>query len=307
MNPIDWTGPEFLKFYVVALLVAIFLALALRWWLRQPKGESVAGELENSPYETAYLAGGATAAIDSAVVRLIHHGALSLDASSLRLKRKKDAPAEMHPLEEKVYEAVDKETGSLLATVRQNVAKSADKLRGRLDQLGLLIAVDRVALIRFLPALIIVAIAAVGVVKLFVGLERHRPVGFLLVFLGFTIVSAVVLYRLPCFRTRRGDATLDKLKRDNAALEYTAGRRSHALTSDDLVMAIGLFGVGVLAGGPLGYLPTPMRAMPPPRTTSSSTSCSSWFSCSSSSSCGGGGGGGCGGGCGGGGCGGCGG
>src|SRR5262245_24277833 len=190
-----------------------------------------------------------------------------------------------------------------LPRVRQSTAAAADKLRGRLDQLGLLLSEGRAQTVRWTPFAIIVIAALSGVAKLFVGLERHRPVGFLLVLLGMSAITAIVLCRLPCFRSRLGDATLEKLKRNNAALEYTAGRRSHALTDDDLVMAVGLFGVGVLSGGALGYLSTPMRALPPARTAASSSSCSTWFSsCGSSSSCGGGG---CGGGCGGGGCGGC--
>lgn len=307
MNPLDWTGPEFLKLYISVQIATLFLALIVRWWLRQPAGVVGTTTLENSPYECAYLAGGVNNATDAAIVRLIQRGALAMDAGSLRLSRKGDGlEASAHPLEQSVYQAVDAETGSLLARVRQSAAPSADKLRQRLDQLELLIPEARANLVRWLPTLLMAAVACFGFAKIVIGLNRHRPVGYLVVLVLITGVAAFVLLRLPCFRTRRGDQALEKLKRDNAALEFTAGRRSYALTDADLVMAVGLFGVGVLAGGPLGYLPTPMLALPPPRTgtSTSSSSCSSWFSCSSSSSCGGGGGG-CGGGCGGGGCGGC--
>jgi uncharacterized protein (TIGR04222 family) len=238
-------------------------------------------------------------------VRLIHHGALALDAVELRLTRKAEkVPEQAHPLEKDVYQAVDREIGSLLTRVRQNTAASADKLRERLEKLGLIVPESKAILVRMAPVSLLIAMALFGLAKIFVGVDRDRPVGFLFALVGITILVTVVFGCLPCFRSRLGDATLDKLKHDNAALEYTAGRRSHALTDDDLIMATGLFGVGVLAGGHLGYLPTPMRAVPPARTATGTSSCSSWFSCGSSSSCGGGGGG-CGGGCGGGGCGGC--
>jgi uncharacterized protein (TIGR04222 family) len=237
---------------------------------------------------------------------LIQHGALSLDPINLRLERKaKGLPEKVHPLEKSVYEAVDAEAGSLLSTVRRNTATAADRLRGRLDQLGLLIPANRVGLVHFAPVAVVGIVALFGIAKIFVGISRHRPVGYLFMLVISTCALGFLLYWLPCFRSRRGDATIEKLKRNNKALEYTAGRRGYALTDDDLVMAIGLFGVGVLAGGPLAHLATPFRAVVPSRVTSGSTSCSSWWTSCSSSSCSGGGGGGCGGGCGGGGCGGC--
>ncbi len=58
MNPLDWTGPEFLQLYVAVLIIAIIAAVTLRWWLRGPGGAVPAGFLEDYPYEAAYLSGG---------------------------------------------------------------------------------------------------------------------------------------------------------------------------------------------------------------------------------------------------------
>src|SRR5207244_1758807 len=102
-------------------------------------------------------------------------------------------------------------------------------------------------------------------------------------------------------RTRRGDLVLSRLKHENAALEFAAKRSGRMLSDGDLAMALGLFGMSILAAGPLANA---YRALQPPKPASTSWS----SSCSSGAACGGagcGGGGGCGGGCGGGGCGGC--
>jgi hypothetical protein len=142
-----------------------------------------------------------------------------------------------------------------------------------------------------------------GLVKVFVGVARGRPVGFLIALLVVTAIVAIVFLVKGPFRTRRGDGLLRRLRDDNAALEYAAGRRVAGLSDDDLVLSLGLFGLGVLAVGPLSATYTSLmnaqRRAAAHQWSSAGTSCGS----SCGSSCGGGGG--CGGGCGGGGCGGC--
>jgi hypothetical protein len=85
MNPLDWTGPNFLALYV-ALIVAIAL---IGFLLRSigphdPMPDAEAEKLD--PYEIAFLAGGWPAAIHAAVTSLVHRGRiLAGPAQSLSL------------------------------------------------------------------------------------------------------------------------------------------------------------------------------------------------------------------------------
>ena len=124
MNPFDLTGPEFLRLYVVVLVVAVVVGIALRWWLRRPGGEAPAGVLEHYPYEAAYLSGGAQLAVDAAIVRLIRLDVLTIDTAQRRLSRKNAAfPADAHPLERIVYQTVEPDKGAFLGRVRQVAAR----------------------------------------------------------------------------------------------------------------------------------------------------------------------------------------
>jgi hypothetical protein len=125
-----------------------------------------------------------------------------------------------------------------------------------------------------------------GAIKIVIGLSRHKPVAALVVLCVISVFVACVAVGRAVHRSRRGDRALAKLQQANSGLAYQADRRAHELSGDDLVLALGTYGMSLIATGPLAELP---KALQPP---------------SGSSGCGGGGCGGGGGGCGGG-CGGC--
>lgn len=299
MNPFDLPGPEFLQLFAVVLGMAVIVALLVRWLLRQPGGVPPAQAYDLAPYEIAYLSGGAALAIDAAIVRLVQKGVLFLDVGARRLSQRSAVtlPAGSHPLEQAVHRAASQDIGTRVESVRDKTTAVADELREPLDELGLLIPHERLGLVRLVPGLVVLAATLFGVIKIFVGLARDRPVLYLLMLVLVSLVPAVLFFVKAAFRSRRGDAALQQWKHENAALEYATRKRGAELADADLLLAMGLFGMGVLAGGPLARLPKALAAPTPSYSSGSS----------GSSSCGGGscGGGGCGGGCGGGGCGGC--
>ncbi len=302
MNPFDLPGPEFLVLYVGVFIVAAGFAAALRWVLRGPGDEPPAEALDLSPYEVTYLAGGARLAIDAAMVRLIHRGALQIDASSRRLAQRVEQPPEgLHPLERAVFAAAGPAPGTLVPHVRRAVDGTAAKLRDRLDELGVLLPGGMARGISMVSAGVIAAVALFGLIKLCVGLARERPVSILAVFLVFTAVIAFGLLIKRPFRTRRGDALLGQMRREHAALQTTADRRADALADTDLLLAMGLFGMGVLAGSSLAPVRTALLLPPIVHGTGGGHTCGGADG-GGGGGCGGGGGG-CGGG--GGGCGGC--
>lgn len=131
-----------------------------------------------------------------------------------------------------------------------------------------------------LPALALpLAAVAIGVIKIFIGVHRDKPVGYLIALCIISFfISLIILGRRP-LRSRRGDAFLRRLQE-----RYVGPRRvsanTTAITTAEFATIVGLFGMTALAGSELSSL---RRSLMPPN---------------GGSGCGGGG-------CGGGGCGGC--
>jgi len=286
MNPFDLPGPEFLGLYAVLFVAAVTVAVFLRWYLRLPSDELPRDGIELTAYEVAYLAGGDVLAVNAAMARLVREKSVTVDVANRKLVHDEELPADASPLEREIY-AASWGSGETIANVRPRAAGALAAIRAKLQELELLVPEDKSLTARLIPLFVVLSVVMLGIIKIFVGVSRGKPVTFLVM---FCIVSAIVAFAgfvRPVHRSRRGDRALDLLKDENAALAYTGSRRAEDLTSADLVLSVGLFGLGVLAGSELAELQT---ALKPP---------------ANSTGCGGGcGGGGCGG-CGGGGCGGC--
>ncbi len=304
MNPFDLPGPQFLVVFFITFAVALAVALWLRWALLQPADEPGREALDLGPYEVAYLAGHEELAINTAIIRLIQQNVLTVSNRALN-QSGAGLPAEAPELEQQVYDAVEPDAGKTISAVRSAVSSQLMPIKRRLQDLGLVLSTDQAWMARFVPLVLMLLVTFCGVIKVFVGVSRGRPVSILVVLCVLSVIVACVSVGRSVFRSRRGDQALALMKDENAALKYQAGERIAQLDGDDLVLALALFGTGVLVGGPLAELHSALR--PTPAAAESGSSSWSFFSCGSSgcgaSGCGGGGG--CGGGCGGGGCGGC--
>ena len=73
MNPLDWSGPEFLGLFFPLLVLAFMLAGVLRWRLRQPAPSSDTTLPRVEPYEAALLRGPG-ALVEAAVASLAQAG-----------------------------------------------------------------------------------------------------------------------------------------------------------------------------------------------------------------------------------------
>lgn len=297
MNPFDLTGPEFLKLYVPTCLFATLVAAVLRYLLRTPSGESQVNLQLLDPYEVAYLAGGPSGLAHAALAALVHKEVVEVDGTNLRTK--KPPPLKPHAVEAAVLSGLGNSeilsVPQAMLTIRRNLQTVTEKYRDRLSSMGLVPEAGAANIARFLPFLIMAAVAGFGGIKIAVGLARGRNVGILVVLCGFASLIAVFFLK-PVLRSRKGDALLRNFKSDNEALKTTAISNGESLTPADLILAVGLFGAAAMAFGPLANL---KKAMMPPIEAGSGCSAGSWgSSCSGGGGCGGGG-------CGGGGCGGC--
>jgi uncharacterized protein (TIGR04222 family) len=302
-NPFDLRGPDFLLLFACSFVAALVLAGLLRYWLRAP-GDEPRDDSELTTYEKAYLSGGWRRAVEAAVVRLSDQRLIDVGRKKLSLSAVWPRPAlvDPEPVEERVYAAAEQEVD--VTQVWGHARRGAGPLRQRLESLGLVLDGVQRELARWLPLLLALSVPAAGAYKIYVGLSRGRPVGFLVVACLASAGLALVLFGRSPLRSRRGDAALRRLRKEHA--EQPQGATAEATPS--LVDAVALLGLGAVAGTALSPLQTYLGA-PPTERRSWGSSGDGGSACSStcgSSGCGGGGcgGGGCGG-CGGGGCGGC--
>jgi uncharacterized protein (TIGR04222 family) len=289
MNPFDLKGPDFLTLYVIVLAVALLSAYLLRQAFRKPADMPPSEAMQLQPYEVAYLAGGTPQAVNAALANLVHRGLLLANAAERTLSAPKEPSAKLLPFERSVYDSVQEHKNLSVRELHSSMKTAGEALGDRPRALGLLVAEDRAVLGRVVPTLLIFAVAGFGLIKVLVGMARHKPVGILVLLCIGTAAVALAGFARRLHRTWRGDVALERWKIKNSALEYAVPRNAHNLTASDLALAVGLFGAGVLSSGPLSDLKT---ALAPP---AGSSACGTGGSCGS----------GCGGGCGGGGCGGC--
>lgn len=312
-NPLELQGPSFLVLYISLLAVACLLTYFLRKWAAasEPQQRSAlrydrkqdhpSGGIRFDAYEAAYLSGGSKLAIETAIATLLRSKALHLSFVDNTISAVAGSPRGFHPFEQAVYRVVESGEANTIKSIRSKAAAAAEQLGARLKALGLIISEELRVTSHLVPLILMAMVLLFGVMKVFVGLSRNRPVGFLFVLCVVTALIAYFLFKSRPLRTNAGDASLDLLKRENAALEATAKSKPEGLATGDVALAMALFGMTALAFTDQSWSMLKKQIFPPSSGSSGGSSCSS-SSCSSSSSCGSSG---CSGGCGGGGCGGC--
>src|SRR5262249_42667707 len=147
--------------------------------------------------------------------------------------------------EQAVYNAVAR-SSTPVQEVRAAALYSVEEISRRLKAMGLVLADARWRTARSIPALIMAAVLALCVAKIFVGLSRNPPLAFLVILSIVTAVIVLVFFFSRPRGTPLGKRVLQQLKIDNAALQATARSQPQMLTPGDMAFAIGLFGIGAL-------------------------------------------------------------
>src|SRR5437868_732120 len=81
------------------------------------------------------------------------------------------------PVERAVYEAASGREFEV-AEVQTRAKNAFQEVHEKMERLGLLLSSSRARTVRWVPALVLLAVLLLGVVKIGVGMARHRPVGF---------------------------------------------------------------------------------------------------------------------------------
>ena len=208
-------------------------------------------------------------------------------------------------IESEFLATLDSEASLPARIMRDRLEAIAIRLAGPLERQGLAFSEEQRRSLGLMFCLPMLAVLALGVAKIAVGLSRGRPVSILVFFCIATAIVAFAMFQHGPRINAAGRDALRRARAQNEALRETASRRTANLSPDDVAMATALFGLGAVADPSLHAL---QRQLQPPRREAGSTSGrESGSSCGSGgSSCGSSSGSSCGSGCGGGGgCGGC--
>ncbi|MCI1189132.1 TIGR04222 domain-containing membrane protein [Hymenobacter sp. DH14] len=284
LNPFDWYGTEFLLLF--SGLCVVLLPAAV-WWSRRLVGAPEVYDGERlSTYEAVRLADNGRRLAESVVAALVHNGQAELVPG--RKIRRTEAAAPTDACELAVWNLMHANGETDLDTLRERVSAPAFGETPKLDQAlvdkGLLLAPETRQRIDRIPRLTAVGLVLFGLVKVFVGLSRYRPVEFLVLLLVVLIVTSWSYLRANgSWATGSGARLLPNL---GAAVRRE--RKQRPFSGQVVALSVAIFGIDELKY--VGHSTLAAYLAPPP----------------SDSSSGGDGGSGCGGGgCGGGGCGGC--
>ena len=185
--------------------------------------------------------------------------------------------------------------GTAVSAVRTAAQDALDSIEASLTERGLLMPAPSNA---HLPALAVgLLVPLAGLVKILIGLSRNKPVGFLVVLVIVATATAVWAFGRRPRLSRQGRALLSRVCAEKSGLQIW-----NPTVPTDLPLAVGLFGLGVLASTELAVVTRDLQRVPTGANSNTST-CGGLACSSGGGDAGGGSGGGDGGG--GGGCGGC--
>ncbi|TWT30966.1 hypothetical protein KOR34_43390 [Posidoniimonas corsicana] len=296
-NPFDLNGPEFLTLYGAALAMTVVVAALLRWLLRP-------GEHANSepldPYQAACLSDGVDGAVRAATASLLRDGSIRLAPATggatkdMRFSVGKGTQPDADELEQRIVAACGENNGARYGELLERGKPAAEKVQHRLEAWGLLVPSQGVHSCRWAPALLMAGLFLFGCVKVYVGLQRDKPIGFLVALLFLTFFITIWFVSKP-HRTVAGTQMLRALKRERRELRKKKNLKHSPDEALATAWAVALFGVAPCAYGDLLLLPTACKFPDGPTASGSGSG-----GCGGGDSGGGGcGGGGCGGGCGG--------
>ncbi|MDJ0546032.1 MAG: TIGR04222 domain-containing membrane protein [Microcystis sp. M53601_WE4] len=243
-NPINFTGSEFLTFYIFLGVMGIALAAWLRFSLCLVSANTKQ-QPDLNTYEIAFLAGGNDRLIMAAIASLVKQGYVEVlkekspfgrTQSKLVVTGKIDAIAD--PVEKAVAQDILATDGAI-EQVFQKSKVMKDSIRSRLEQLGLFLSDAQAFKAQIYPSLIVVILLGIGFCKMAVGISRDKPVGLLLICIFGLLVLGARFFVKPQ-RSRYGEIIFNDLTNRLQPLKTANSSDS------ELVLAVALFGATVL-------------------------------------------------------------
>ena len=248
LGPLDWKGPEFLLFYGLLWLACLVGTLIYR---SIQCNVTVNDDRELTAEEVACLAHGPKSAIRATVAGMLEGGELTSEscggltssATNFLLQSvATDAPLD-GAIAAAIREACTPEARSLAAVEGDSgVEQAVEQVRNCLRADGWLLDEEQRSKLRTVPVGAFSCLLLLGLVKVAVGLERHKPVEFLVVASIATLAAMIWAAMAPrqSLAARHLLANLRAQHRDRLAD-----------SAPDLVLLAGLFGAVALTGSEL--------------------------------------------------------
>jgi uncharacterized protein (TIGR04222 family) len=243
------SGPTFLRIYLVLAGCVLIAALVARRGVRSRGptdylGGSLGTEGKDGPFLAAYLGGGPKLAVLAALSSLRVAGLVH--GQNRRCERTDAAlPTRLSGLERAVLAAASDSPTRDQLLASGPVTEALNQLRDELVRRCLLVDDrDRARYRRWGFAML--AVFALGVVRLVAGASDGKPVGYLAFSLGLVAVLTALLWAITPERTTFGDRELARLRAEHQHLSPSMRPDWAANGALAAALAVGMFGAGAL-------------------------------------------------------------
>jgi uncharacterized protein (TIGR04222 family) len=238
------TGPAFVVLYAVLIIVVGACWSMTRQQVRAARGSALhPGELSRRPQDLAYLNGGPQLAIFAALSAMRLHGWVAVAAGKVQAVGHLGTSAT--DLERAIHSESAQPVHRTELPARASVGTVLNSTAQRLARAGLLVSDDaRLRLRR--GVLWMVAVAALGVIRLVAGSQDGHPIGFLIAELLVVIVATAVMLRAIPRRTEHGDQVLAELRSLQYDLDPANKPNWTVYGPAAAALGVGLFGVSAL-------------------------------------------------------------
>jgi uncharacterized protein (TIGR04222 family) len=244
------TGSTFLPAYLLIAMTVGAAGVCSRRALREPGATRPIDDITTRPHDVAYLAGGGDLAVWSALCAMHLRGTLTAADGTVRAVGRLDPDAD--ELEKAIHATASSPVGHRRLIFHRSVRPALATIEERLVAAGFLLSDQRRRRIRRVGFWML-AVAALGLLRVLADIAEVRPVGLLVTALLLVTAAAVMQIALAPRRSRRGNRALAALRDRHRALapEREPDWQSHGPAG--AALGIGLFGTEALAASAPGF------------------------------------------------------
>lgn len=262
-SPFELPGMKFLLFFAMAYSASLFGALIVRFFWEGPGGEISPGSEPPDLYSLAFLSGGPRAVTLTALAKMLEDGKLELAADGTTVTKKAGVDTSDDVVEAALIDAMPLTNDSTIRdAVTDKIDQALETRRIELERARLLQTERQHSLRPWITALPPLAVVlGLGVPRLVMGLNRGKPVLFLVLSMIAGLVGAVWLARTSTRGTpltRRGVAWLHGRRKATPRFRDTKSTVAY-----DLPLAVALFGPAVATGAAYSALAPWLPPLPP--------------------------------------------
>jgi uncharacterized protein (TIGR04222 family) len=233
----------FLLLYAALAIVVLGLARGTRRALADPRGPVGEPDLHRHPHDLAYLNGGATLAVYSALSAMHLRGTITSERGVVRAAGRLEPGVD--ELERAIHRAATNGVHRNRLVTHHSVCTVLDAARQRLVRAGLLLSDEQRGRIRRV-GLSMVFVALLGLLRVLAGMSDAQPVGYITtMMMVVTVIAVFLLVRAPR-RSRAGDRLLDRMRTEQHGLSPRNRPDWTVYGPAGAALGIGVFGMSAL-------------------------------------------------------------